>query len=550
MSKLLAHRDAPIPPLREECSDVPESIERLFIRMVAKKIEDRPPSMTAVIAQLEQYATRASTGPGLSGGSLDDSEREEFFSLAVNPPAEEAWPTDAACALLAGLEAAADIHESPTKTGRSSALEETPTRQRKPSLRLKDDRGESRTNPRAFRQQPRWLISATGALVLAVGLLYAGIFLRVDTKAGTIVVEVDQPELAGAVVSVDGQQKVTIQTPGSAEPIEIKADEQQHTLQVVKGGFETFTKSFTVKSGESETIRVRLEPTTPPLGKAGSDTQRGSLRPGEGLAESGINPKSKMENSVSAARVDYALDFDGKTSYVQIESLKFDFLKDDPRQPVTMEAFVLAQSTGASPPARFIVQRAPLGLLQTGRSTDANRWHFTASVASGTLYEQQPLRVDQTVHLAGVYDGQAIRLYLDGKRTAEARNYLVVNEETQDAGDQSFALSSQYGARGGMWLGGGQFLRADWGNYFHGRIDELRISKTARYTADFTPSARFEPDKDTLALYHFDEGQGDALTDSSGNGHHAKIVNAKWVPGIARGLFSLAPATGASPANP
>src|SRR5262249_37737972 len=157
----------------------------------------------------------------------------------------------------------------------------------KPSLRLKDDRGESRTNLRASWRQPRWLIVAAGALVLTVGLLYAGILLRVDTKAGTIVVEVDQPELAGAVVSVDGQQKITIQTPGNAEPIEIKADDQQHTLQVVKGGFETFTKSFTVKSGASETIRVRLEPTTP-LGKAGTDTQRSSLRPGEGLVESGI----------------------------------------------------------------------------------------------------------------------------------------------------------------------------------------------------------------------------------------------------------------------
>jgi sulfatase modifying factor 1 len=31
---------------------------------------------------------------------------------------------------------------------------------------------------------------------------------------------------------------------------------------VVKGGFETFTKEFTVKSGDKETIRVRLEPVT------------------------------------------------------------------------------------------------------------------------------------------------------------------------------------------------------------------------------------------------------------------------------------------------
>ena len=52
---------------------------------------------------------------------------------------------------------------------------------------------------------------------------------------------------------------------------------------------------------------------------------------------------------------------------------------------------------------------------------------------------------------------------------------------------------------------------------------------SARYDKDFTPAQRFEPDADTLALYHCDEGIGDILKDSSGNGHHGKIVGAKWV---------------------
>jgi hypothetical protein len=43
------------------------------------------------------------------------------------------------------------------------------------------------------------------------------------------------------------------------------------------------------------------------------------------------------------------------------------------------------------------------------------------------------------------------------------------------------------------------------------------------------PAAVLEADADTVALYRFDEGQGDKLTDSSGNGHHGKIVGAKWV---------------------
>jgi hypothetical protein len=68
------------------------------------------------------------------------------------------------------------------------------------------------------------------------------------------------------------------------------------------------------------------------------------------------------------------------------------------------------------------------------------------------------------------------------------------------------------------------------GGDFYGLIDELRVSKVARYKADFTPpTSRFEPDADTLGLYHFDAAAGDVLTDSSGNKHDGKIIGATWV---------------------
>src|SRR5262249_50785740 len=35
-------------------------------------------------------------------------------------------------------------------------------------------------------------------------------------------------------------------------------------------------------------------------------------------------------------------------------------------------------------------------------------------------------------------------------------------------------------------------------------------------------------DANTMALYHFDEGAGDVLKDSSGNNHHGKIIGATW----------------------
>lgn len=52
---------------------------------------------------------------------------------------------------------------------------------------------------------------------------------------------------------------------------------------------------------------------------------------------------------------------------------------------------------------------------------------------------------------------------------------------------------------------------------YSGWVDELHISRVLRYSSSFTvPSAPFSPDANSLALYHFDEGAGDAVNDVSG----------------------------------
>ena len=52
---------------------------------------------------------------------------------------------------------------------------------------------------------------------------------------------------------------------------------------------------------------------------------------------------------------------------------------------------------------------------------------------------------------------------------------------------------------------------------FSGWIDELRLSDTLRYTGNFTrPATRFSPDANTVGLYHFDEGVGNLINDTSG----------------------------------
>ena len=62
-----------------------------------------------------------------------------------------------------------------------------------------------------------------------------------------------------------------------------------------------------------------------------------------------------------------------------------------------------------------------------------------------------------------------------------------------------------------------------WG-HFAGYIDEVRISKVARYNIarrDFTPRKKFKNDAKTVALWHFDEARGAReFSDTSGNAYH------------------------------
>ena len=53
--------------------------------------------------------------------------------------------------------------------------------------------------------------------------------------------------------------------------------------------------------------------------------------------------------------------------------------------------------------------------------------------------------------------------------------------------------------------------------YFKGKLDEIRISNIIRYTTNFSPpTAPFIPDTNTFGLYHFNEGGGMIVLDSSG----------------------------------
>ncbi|MFI4849447.1 MAG: SUMF1/EgtB/PvdO family nonheme iron enzyme [Gimesia chilikensis] len=225
--------------------------------------------------------------------------------------------------------------------------------------------------------------------------------------------------------------------------------------------------------------------------------------------------KAPPEKSAGELTGNYALEFDGKSSIVHLPEMEYDFLK-----PFTIE--VLAR------PSNFLPDGSRIGYLLKGTNSfgilqykryEDDLWSFSLPGGAGdgnlTQYSNsdEPILQNKLVHIAGIWDGKKNHLYVNGKKQQES------NEITD-----LVSIPARF------WLGG-RWSDASSGstNHYCGTLDEIRISSIVRHTEDYSPTDRFEPDVHTLALYHFDEGDGDVLIDSSGNGYDGKIIGAKWV---------------------
>jgi len=115
----------------------------------------------------------------------------------------------------------------------------------------------------------------------------------------------------------------------------------------------------------------------------------------------------------------------------------------------------------------------------------------TSSFASGAT----TLSTNQWQHCAIVRDGLTLKYYVNGVLDYTNTNYT----NKTDSVDRNLAIGYSFNVASGY----------NGALYFPGRIDDLRISHIARYTANFTPpTTAHVNDANTLLLLHMDGTDG------------------------------------------
>ena len=156
----------------------------------------------------------------------------------------------------------------------------------------------------------------------------------------------------------------------------------------------------------------------------------------------------------------------------------------------------------------WVLRIAPSGkiVLMINQSTTAyDQLLGTTTISTGVWH-----------HVAGVFDGSQLRIYLDGVL------------------DGSMTAAHGLGPGTGNLRIGARAISET--HLFDGKIDEVRVTAAALYTANFVPAMQPEVVTGTAGLWNFNSG---TANDSSGNGNNGSLT----IGAVGRNLGFTAPLT-------
>ncbi len=486
--------DEPI-PIRERNAEVPEQLAEIVHGMLAKDPKARMESPSDVATALKPFTV------GSNLAALLQKALASQCSAQTNVTASAA--TEA-------------LRSYASETSRSDALVIT---EAKSSPRVSNEfttESNQAISPRAkssARSGRRSTFLALCGLAVAA-LVSLGIVISIQTDEGTVVIEYDgkfKDELAVSVL--DGGREIKVLDKSNQWSIDIAEGEYRVAVKGSSDRFELEDDQLTVRRGNREVVTIALVEQVEAIRSRASSTP-----PQEVLAHR-----------------NYALEFDGEKSHVKVPSLIF-----DGTHPLTIEATVSGAQYVSRNGSTFVGWD---GMARLAMRSSGHALFDTNGARAGS--EPTPV-FNHSYHVAAVWEGRDVHIYVNGQQQQLVKNGHLAGAtaalpEVADAARRlptNFCIGASFDPdRTDEPLRG----------LFRGEIDEIRISRVPRYTSDFTPSDRFEPDADTMALYHCDEGHGDKLIDSSGNGHDGVIHNTRWLIARHRPIPEIEPPANGEP---
>ncbi|HKU77549.1 MAG TPA: LamG-like jellyroll fold domain-containing protein [Pyrinomonadaceae bacterium] len=204
-------------------------------------------------------------------------------------------------------------------------------------------------------------------------------------------------------------------------------------------------------------------------------------------------------STVAPASGDQSLSLNGTTAYLQAPNSSSLNITG----AITVEAWVKPTSIGSY---QYLVSRESFSQAGTGGGYELTlnnlgkaRFDLYHSPTTYTpVIGNTVLSTDTWHHVAGVWDGSFMRLYVDGVLDA-----TVNSGNAPASGTSSLKLGRNSG-----------------GGYFSGLIDEVRVSNAAIYSSNFTPQPHLTASSSTKGLWKFDS---QSTADSSGNGNNGAL---------------------------
>jgi len=195
---------------------------------------------------------------------------------------------------------------------------------------------------------------------------------------------------------------------------------------------------------------------------------------------------------------EHALDCDGVDDVLAVSSESLQ-LQDG---PLTVECYLSAHSVEGQSGVIAKTENSEFGLFIKDAVPEFSL-HLDGAYVTVRASEA-PLQSASWYHLAGVFDGSELRLYVDGRLAA---SQAASGRRTHN--DLPLMIGADVNSSGNST------------RHFSGWMDEVRISSVARYTGQqFALRRRLDADDQTVLLLHCDAVAGPWLYDAGPLGSH------------------------------